>query len=109
MYAPPLPCHLLGLKNPSRQLEKYRVMRNVALAAMGHPSLTAIPTETAAEQRQQLKRLKAKALKHVRPEPTSLFLPIMFYINTVCTLTRPLLLYNSLLPDLYFYLSSLAP
>jgi len=50
-------------------------MRNVALAAMGHPSLTAIPTQTAAEQRKHLKKLKAKALKHVRPEPSCFFSP----------------------------------
>lgn len=55
---------------PLSQLERYRVMRNVALSAMKKQSLTAVPTETVTDEVKHLKQLKAKALKHVR-EPST--------------------------------------
>jgi len=45
-----------------KELESYRIERDVALAAMGHTSLTAIPTATPQEQRERLLKLREHAI-----------------------------------------------
>ena len=45
-----------------KQLENYRIERDVAIAAMGHSSLTAVPTETPQEQRERLLKLREHAI-----------------------------------------------
>jgi hypothetical protein len=45
-----------------QELENYRIERDVAIAAIGRPSLTAVPTETPAEQRQRLIKLREHAV-----------------------------------------------
>lgn len=45
-----------------KELESYRIERDVAIAAMGHSSLTAVPTETPQEQRERLIKLREHAI-----------------------------------------------
>jgi hypothetical protein len=47
------------------QLEKYRIERDVALTAIGNPSLTAVPKHNPRWKREQLKHLKERALDKV--------------------------------------------
>jgi len=45
-----------------QELENYRIERDVAIAAMGHSSLTAVPTETPQEERERLLKLREHAI-----------------------------------------------
>jgi hypothetical protein len=45
-----------------KELENYRIERDVAIAAIGHTSLTAIPTETPQEERERLLKLREHAI-----------------------------------------------
>ena len=45
-----------------QERETYRIERDVAIAAIGRPSLTAVPTETPAEQRERLIKLREHAV-----------------------------------------------
>jgi len=49
-----------------KELENFRIQRDVAIAAMGHVSLTAVPTETPEQERQRLLRLKQQAVHKLR-------------------------------------------
>ena len=46
-------------------MEKFRIERDVALTAIGNPSLTAVPKHDPRYKREQLKRLKERALDKV--------------------------------------------
>mmetsp|Transcript_54079 Transcript_54079/g.143098 ORF Transcript_54079/g.143098 Transcript_54079/m.143098 type:complete len:228 (-) Transcript_54079:181-864(-) len=48
--------------NIERQLEKFRIERDVALTALGHPSLTEVPKHNPKWKQEQLKKLKEVAL-----------------------------------------------
>ena len=45
-----------------KELENFRIERDVAIAAMGHTSLTAVPKETPQEERQRLLKLRTHAM-----------------------------------------------
>jgi hypothetical protein len=45
-----------------KELENFRIQRDVAIAAMGHTSLTAVPTETPQEKRERLLKLREHAI-----------------------------------------------
>ena len=51
------------------QLEKYRIERDVALTAIGHPSLTAVPKHDQSWKREKLMKLKERALSKVCANP----------------------------------------
>ena len=47
------------------QLEKYRIERDVALAAIGHHSLTEVPAHDPKSEREKLRELRQRAIEKV--------------------------------------------